>query len=301
MSFWSSSWGSSSAHTATWAIAACAVVGMIVRPWKLPEALWVVLAAAALLVLSLITWADAAKAVLRGTDVYLFLTGMMLLAELARREGLFDWLATQAVMRAKGSPARLFGLIYVVGILVTVFLSNDATAVVLTPAVYAAAKRANAKPLSYLFICAMIANAASFVLPISNPANLVVYGAHMPTLVTWFGEFGLASVVSIAVTFFVLRVSQRRELTGVITSVIEDPGLSRQGRVAASGIGVTAVVLLVASCRDWQLGLPTFLAGSATAVIVVIFGPTYRLGSSCGTSPGACCPWLPHFSFWSRR
>ena len=42
----------------------------------------------------------------KGTDVYLFLTGMMLLSEIAREEGLFDWLAAVATRRAKGSPKR---------------------------------------------------------------------------------------------------------------------------------------------------------------------------------------------------
>ena len=123
---------------------------------------------------------QAATAIAKGLDVYLFLTGMMLLSELARRQGVFDWLASLAVKAAKGSPARLFLLVYLVGTAVTVFLSNDATAVVLTPAVYAAVKKAGTKALPYLLICAFIANAASFVLPISNPANLVVYGKHLP-------------------------------------------------------------------------------------------------------------------------
>ncbi len=119
---------------------------------------------------------------------------MMLLAEVARQEGLFDWLAAVATKRAKGSPGRLFLLIYLVGTVVTVFLSNDAAAVVLTPAVAAAVKTAKAKdPLPYLFICAFIANAASFVLPISNPANLVIYGAHMPPLLQWLPRFALPS------------------------------------------------------------------------------------------------------------
>jgi arsenical pump membrane protein len=261
---------SSPAHVATWCIAACAILGVIVRPGKLPEALWPALAALALVAFSLISLSDAGKAVLKGTDVYLFLTGMMLLAELARHEGLFDWLAANAVRRAQGSPTRLFGLVYLVGTLVTIFLSNDATAAVLTPAVYAAAKQANAKPLPYLFICAMIANAASFVLPISNPANLVVYGAHMPRLATWLAEFGLASIVSIAVTFIVLRFTQRRGLTGEISRDIQVPTLSRGGRVAASGIGVTAIALLIASSLDWQLGLPTFLAAATTAMAIMI-------------------------------
>ena len=50
-----------------------------------------------------------------------------------------------ATSHADGSPRRLFLLTYGVGAVVTIFLSNDATAVVLTPAVAAAVKAAKAK------------------------------------------------------------------------------------------------------------------------------------------------------------
>src|SRR5436305_13461039 len=137
---------------------------------------------------------------------------MMLLSELARRGGVFEWLAGVAAARAGGSGARLFLLIYGVGVVVTVFLSNDATAVVLTPAVFAAVRRARVKPLPYLFACAFIANAASFVLPISNPANLVIYGSSLPPLLPWLRLFLLPSIASIAVTFAVLRGRFRRSI-----------------------------------------------------------------------------------------
>jgi arsenical pump membrane protein len=257
-------------HIATWLIAAAVIAGVIVRPWKLPEALWAVLGAAALVLFSLIPLQAAWTAVGKGTDVYFFLTGMMLLSELARHEGLFDWLAAHTVEQSRGSPKRLFGLVYAVGTVVTIFLSNDATAVVLTPAVYAVAAQAKAKPLPYLFICAFIANAASFVLPISNPANLVVYGAHMPSLGKWLAEFGLASVLSILVTFVTLRFLLRAELVGELSRNLEVPSLSLGGRLTAGGIAATAGVLLVASGLDWQLGLPTFLAGLVTTVAVLV-------------------------------
>ena len=69
---------------------------------------------------------EALAAVGRGTDVYMFLTGMMVLAELARREGFFDFVAVLALEKARGSPRRLFAIVYVVGTVVTIFLSNDA-------------------------------------------------------------------------------------------------------------------------------------------------------------------------------
>jgi arsenical pump membrane protein len=255
-------------HLATWSISALAVLGVIVRPGKLPEALWAMLGAAALVLFSLISVSDAAAAVLKGTDVYLFLVGMMVLAEVARQEGLFDWLAAYAVKRSQGSAAKLFTLVYGVGIVVTVFLSNDATAVVLTPAVYAAARRARAKPLPYLFICAFIANAASFVLPISNPANLVVYGAHMPPLLSWLQQFGIASAFSVVVTYAVLRWTQHRNLQGGIERDVDLPALKLGGVHRERGIVATGILLLIASSLDRQLGLPTFIAGIATAVTI---------------------------------
>jgi arsenical pump membrane protein len=93
----------------------------------LPEAIWAVIGALALVV-ALLPWTSALQAIGKGTDVYLFLIGMMLLAELARREGLFDWLAALAARQARGSPRCLFGLVYAVGTVVTVFLRSRCSA-----------------------------------------------------------------------------------------------------------------------------------------------------------------------------
>ena len=93
----------------TWGIAALATSGVILRPWRLPEGIWAMLGAATLVALGLLPWADALGGVRKGLDVYLFLIGMMLLAELARREGLFaGWprwpSTTRAALRSACSP-----------------------------------------------------------------------------------------------------------------------------------------------------------------------------------------------------
>jgi arsenical pump membrane protein len=253
-----------------WAISALSIALVIARPFKIPEYVWAVSGAVLLLILRLLTPAEGLAGVAKGLDVYLFLTGMMLLAETAREERLFDWLAAHATRLSKGSAQRLFLLIYLVGVVVTTFLSNDATAVVLTPAVASAVRAAKVKnPLPYLFICAFIANAASFVLPISNPANLVIYGAHMPPLLVWLPRYLLPAVVSIVATYFILLRTQKAELGQDIAKDIELPTLKRGGQVALGGIGVTAVALLVASALDSALGLPTAITGTLTAIIVL--------------------------------
>ena len=177
----------------------------------------------------------AGQAVAKGSDVYLFLIGMMLLSELAREQGVFDWVASVAVRGAKGSCSRLFLLVYGVGTLVTIFMSNDATAVVLTPAILTAVRKAKVSPLPYLFVCALIANAASFVLPISNPANLVVFHTGMPPLGTWLADFGVPSLLSIVATFFVMRFLFRDELCKSYRLRCRRRGTQRKRQACACG------------------------------------------------------------------
>ena len=260
-----------------WSISGGTIAGVLLRPKQWPEAVWACLGALLLVLLGLVPATAALAAVLRGADVYLFLAGMMLLAELARREGVFDWLAGLAVRAAQGSKARLFALIYAVGIVVTVFLSNDATAVVLTPAVYAAVKKARVDAFAYLLICAFIANAASFVLPISNPANLVVYGKTLPPLAVWLRTFFLPSLVSIAATFAALRWVARKQIGGQFDPVVGVPLLSSEAKRAAWAIAASGAALIAASALHLDLGLPTCIAALlALAVATGLRGRAVR-------------------------
>lgn len=258
------------AHLFIWIISIASIALMLFRPFGVPEVAWVSAGAILLCVFRLIPLTLASKAVAEGLDVYLFLTGMMLLSELGKVHGVFDWMANVAVKRANGSSTRLFTLIYAVGTLVTVFMSNDATAVVLTPAVLAAVRRARAKPMPYLLTCALIANAASFVLPISNPANLVVFHSDMPRLSHWLAMFTAPSIVAIVVTYLLLRWHSRKQIVAQCNGSVVDLQLSSAGRVTLIGIIAVAAVLLAVSALKINLGLPTCLASIAVAAVALM-------------------------------
>ncbi|MFZ0272676.1 MAG: arsenic transporter [Acidobacteriaceae bacterium] len=253
-----------------WIICFASIVLMLVRPRGLPEWMWIGSGAVLLVATRLLPISGALHAIGEGVDVYLFLTGMMLLAELAREEGVFDWVADIAVHHARGSASRLFLWVYLVGVAVTALLSNDATAVVLTPAVLAAVRRAKVEPRPHLLACALIANAASFLLPIANPANLVVYGTQLPPLAHWLRMFLLPSIASIVATFVCLRLLSRKALAGRAAPVGEPYRLQAPGWMALAGIGVACAGLLVSSALDVPLGAPTLGAGVLTLVLVAM-------------------------------
>jgi arsenical pump membrane protein len=252
------------------AIVIVATAGVILRPFRTPEAVWAAAGAALLMLTGLLPIPAALAGLGKSLDVCLFLAGMMLLAETARCEGLFDAVAAFAVNHARGSPATLFALVYAAGVVVTVFLSNDATAVVLTPAVFAAARRARTEPLPHLFACAMVANAASFVLPISNPANLVLYASHPPPLGAWLGGFALASALSIAATYAALRWTERTALAGACERNAPQPPLTPGAWAAIAGMAAAVAVLLTVSALNQPLGAPTALVGAAVAALPLV-------------------------------
>lgn len=252
-----------------WLIAAATTMAILFRPWRLPEYVWATAGAVALVALGLLPVRQAGGAILEGTDVYLFLIGMMLVAEVARQAGLFDWVAVLAADHAAGSARRLFDLVFLVGTVVTVLLSNDATAVVLTPAVYAVTRVVGAPPLPYLYVCAFIANAASFVLPISNPANLVVFGDRMPALGPWLAHFALPSALAIGATYVTLRLVFRHDLRQPLKPSPPLPPMTLPLRMAALGVAITAGTLLITSALGQRLGLPTLIAGCVSAALVL--------------------------------
>lgn len=258
------------AHTLLIAIVAASILLMLLRPQQIPEFYWIGAGALLLIVLGLVPLHLAAHAVAEGADVYLFLAGMMLLSELARIFGVFDWVASVAVEHARGSCLRLFTLIYIAGTVVTILMSNDATAVVLTPAVFSAVRRSKAEPLPNLFACAFIANAASFVLPISNPANLVIFRTQMPPLAQWVAAFGLPSLLSIVSTYLVLRWWFRRDLRCGLPVDQVPTRLNGDGRLVLIGIFVVAVVLLVSSAMKRDLGLPTCVCALVVSGMVLL-------------------------------
>ena len=243
---------------------------MILRPFGFAEWLYTGAGAALLAATQLVPLGAIGAAVIAGSDVYLFLAGMMLLAECARVEGVFDWIAAHALRAARGRQGRLFPLVYAAGTLITIVLSNDATAVVLTPAIAAVMRRTDSDPLPYVFICALVANAASFVLPISNPANLVIFGSAIPALGPWLRNFFLPSIIAIAATYAALRLLMHKPLARPMLVDAEPVQFTQGGKIAFAGILSSAAGLVVASAFHCNLGATIATFGCATGVVIFV-------------------------------
>jgi arsenical pump membrane protein len=88
-------------------IAVLTLIGIMIRPYKLNEAIMAMTGAVLLLVIGLISPWDAIITLSKDWNTFLFFLGMMSLSALADAAGLFDWLAAQSARLAAGSAKRL--------------------------------------------------------------------------------------------------------------------------------------------------------------------------------------------------
>ncbi|MGC9158938.1 MAG: ArsB/NhaD family transporter [Terracidiphilus sp.] len=190
------------------------LVGIMTRPFRWTEAHIAMGGAGVLLLLGLIRPTDAAMTLLRDWNTFLFFLGMMGLSAMAESAGLFDWLAVQAARLAGRSARRLFLNVFLLGTAITMIFSNDATALILTPVVYVLVTKLRLPVLPYLFACTFIADTASFLLPISNPINIIVMSHYPLSLPAFLRLLFLPCVVVIAINFVVFYFLYRRELKG---------------------------------------------------------------------------------------
>ena len=124
-----------------------------------------------------------------------------------------------------------------VAALVTSVLSLDATVVLLTPVVLAAAGRLGVSPRPYVYATGHVANSGSLLLPTGNLTNLLALGAAGLTLVHFAGLMLLPWLGTLAVEFVVLRVFFRNELGQSAVPDVEPPAAASAASAPAAATG----------------------------------------------------------------
>jgi arsenical pump membrane protein len=92
----------------------------------------------------------------------------------------------------------------------------------------------------------------------------------MPPLEIWLVTFGLPSVAAIGVTYLVLRRIAAKYLDAPTTTDLTDVPLRPEGKLTLLGIALLAIVLMLASAVNIDLGAPACVTGLLVALFVCL-------------------------------
>jgi len=262
-------------------ITVATLLAVMLRPRGIAEALSALVGGALVVAVGAVPPVQAAALLLNAWNVFGFFLGLMLIAAAADHAGVFDVLAWQAARHAAGSRRRLLLNVFAIGIVLTAFLSNDATALVLTPVVYTLAVRLALPVRPYAFACTFIADTASFLLPVSNPINILVlqrFPASLPTYLHHLLPAALGAIAVNVVAFFILFRGDLRgdfDTTAIVRPAVVDRA-PRLLRFTSGALVAIAAGYLLAAWQGWPLGLVA-LAGAT-----VLLGGWARWGNLAG-------------------
>jgi arsenical pump membrane protein len=253
----------------------------------------------------------------RIAPVLVFLVGVTVIAELADAARVFEVAAREAAHLGRGRTWRLWLLVVALASALTVVLSLDTCAVLLTPVVLAMARQLDIPPKLFAFTTVWLAGTASLLLPVSNLTNLLALHRLDQLGLGLRGYVGLSWrpwVVAVVVTVAVLALLFRRDL-GRRYVVPATPGIDDKvlfwgcagvclalGPAFVSGIdvawpasaGAVVLVILFAVRRPAELRwshVPWRLVLTVVGLFFVVAALTAHgleglLGDVAGTAPG---------------
>ncbi len=191
---------------------------------KIHRTLAALLGASLVILLKLVDQREAFASV--DFNVIFLLAGMMIIANVMAKTGIFQWIAVEAVRRAEGQPYRLLLITSVVTAVASAFLDNVTTVVLLTPITFFIAQRLGTSPVPFLVSQVLASNIGGTATLIGDPPNIII-GSQMGKD---FNDFLLnlapAAIAALAAYLLLARWLFRDEIRAA-TSALEAEDIER--------------------------------------------------------------------------
>ncbi|BDI28782.1 arsenic transport integral membrane protein ArsB [Capsulimonas corticalis] len=250
---------------------------ILLRPRGMNEAWATGMGGAAMLLLGLETPGQAWRTVAQGADVLAFLLALMALSALIDLSGFFAWAALHAARMARGDGGVLYRNVFILGAVVTMLLSLDTTAVILTPIVLSFVGRLKLSARPFLIACAFVANTGSLLLPVSNLTNLLFVGAFHWSFGAFVLRMALPQIAALAANYALFRRLFRREipkeyaLEGLPrpSEAISDPSYFRAALFVLAGVLIGYFIGALA-------GILPYVIAFAGCLVLIVWGKWRR-------------------------
>jgi Na+/H+ antiporter NhaD/arsenite permease-like protein len=206
-------------------------------------------------------------------NVIFLLAGMMVIAAVLARTGFFEWLAIRSVRLSRGEPFRLLLILGLVTAVLSAFLDNVTTVVLMTPITLSVARRLGVSPMPYLISGILASNIGGTATLIGDPPNILIGSAAGLDFGRFVVNLGPVTILVFVAFVGIMRVTFRGSL--------QIPDDRRAAALEMSETGtITDRPLLVRSLLVVGLTIVGFLVHSALgleAATIALLGATVLL------------------------
>jgi Na+/H+ antiporter NhaD/arsenite permease-like protein len=158
------------------AVVVFVVAYVLIATERIPKMVAALAGAAVVLALGVVGSEDAFYSHDTGVDwdVIFLLLGMMIIVSVLRRTGVFEYIAIWAAKRARGSPLRVMVLLVLMTGLLSAFLDNVTTVLLIAPVTLLVCDRLGISPVPYLIAEVLASNIGGAATLIGDPPNIII-------------------------------------------------------------------------------------------------------------------------------
>lgn len=206
------------------------------------------------------------------------LLGMMILVAILEPTGFFQFLAIFVGKRSKGKPVLLLVLLGTITTVVSMFLDNVTTVVLIAPITILLCEILGLQPLPFLMAEAILSDTGGVATLIGDPPNILVGSAAGLTFVDFLTHSLPIVIVVWFVALFMLRFLFKKELS-VVPANLEalaelNPKNALKDPLSAKKVLVVLGVAIVFFLFEEKLHIrPALVALAASAIALVLVRP----------------------------
>lgn len=134
------------------------------------------------------------------------LVGMMIIVNILKRTGVFEYLAIRAAKKAKGDPWKILVLFAIITALSSAFLDNVTTILLIVPVTLVITDTLDTNPIPFMFTEILIANIGGTATLIGDPPNIMIGSATGLGFVDFLVNLAPVVIVISFVVLFLLKL-----------------------------------------------------------------------------------------------
>ncbi|MBE3557304.1 MAG: ArsB/NhaD family transporter [Firmicutes bacterium] len=212
------------------------------------------------------------------------LTGMMLLVGVLRGSGLFEFLGVWVAKVSRGRPKLLLFLLAAMTAVLSAFLDNVTTVLLLVPVTLAMTDRLRLPAFPYLIAEIISSNLGGTATLIGDPPNIMIGSAVGLDFMDFVTNIGDAVFVILLLTIGLLLLLFGRELHTDVEATQALADLSPKDEVKDRALLLKGVIVLgltiVGFVLHGQLHLESATIAFAGAALMLLLGGAQRMGEA---------------------
>lgn len=214
---------------------------------KVHKTLVALAGAMAVLLLGLVSQEDAFKNV--DWNVIFLLAGMMVIANTLRRTGVFQWLSMKMIDVARGDPVRILLLLATLTAVMSAFLDNVTTVVLMVPLTIFVARSLALSPVPFLISEILASNIGGAATLIGDPPNIIIGSASGLDFGAFLFHMGPLVLILYAIFLGMIVLFFRKELHAspeqrASAMALDETGVITDRKLLVQSLAVLTLVII---------------------------------------------------------